>query len=116
VNVSIASTEVHTVRELISKIYQEARQKVMKYVMWGSYCENALEKRTPFRQAHLDGLTSQKEQGILVTLGPTKDNTKVFGIYEADDEATVSKLVESDPYWQNGIWTEYEVKEWIQAF
>jgi uncharacterized protein YciI len=24
--------------------------------------------------------------------------------------------VEADPYWQNGIWTEYEVKEWIQAF
>ncbi len=39
-----------------------------KYIMWGSYCENALEKRTPYRQAHLDGLTGQKEEGILVTL------------------------------------------------
>ena len=87
-----------------------------KYIMWGSYCENAIEKRTPYRQAHLDGLRKQKEGGILITLGPTKDNTKVFGIYEAETEATVSKLLESDPYWQNGIWTEYEVKEWIQAF
>jgi uncharacterized protein len=87
-----------------------------KYIMWGSYCDNALEKRTPYRPAHLAGLTSQKEQGILVTLGPTKDNTKVFGIYEAESEATVRQLVESDPYWQNGIWTEYEIKEWIQAF
>ena len=84
--------------------------------MWGSYCENALEKRTPHRQAHLDGLTSQKEQGILVTLGPTKDNTKVFGIYEAESEAAVRQLVEGDPYWKNGIWTEFEIKEWIQAF
>ncbi|MGK7952608.1 MAG: YciI family protein [Xenococcaceae cyanobacterium] len=87
-----------------------------KYIMWGSYCENALEKRTPYRQEHLNGLAGQKEKGILITLGPTKDNTKVFGIYEAEDEATVRKLVEADPYWQNGIWTEYEVKEWIQAF
>ncbi len=87
-----------------------------RYIMWGSYCENALEKRSPFRQAHLDGLASQKEQGKLITLGPTKDNTKVFGIYEAADEASICKLIESDPYWQNGIWTEYEVKEWIQAF
>ncbi|MEL6930346.1 MAG: YciI family protein [Cyanobacteria bacterium J06600_6] len=87
-----------------------------KYIMWGSYCENALEKRTPHRQAHLDGLTSQKEQGILVTLGPTKDNTKVFGIYEAESETTVRELVEGDPYWENGIWTEFEIKEWIQAF
>ena len=87
-----------------------------KYIMWGSYCENALEKRTPYRQEHLDGLGSQKERGILMTLGPTKDNTKIFGIYEAESEDMVRQLVTSDPYWQNGIWTEYEIKEWIQAF
>ena len=52
-----------------------------KYVLWGSYCENALEKRIPYRQAHLQGLQVQKDQGILLSLGPTTDNTKVFGIY-----------------------------------
>ena len=87
-----------------------------KYIIWGSYCENAIEKRAPYRQAHLDGLDDQKERGILITLGPTKDTTKVFGIYEAEDEAMVRQLIENDPYWKNGIWTEYEVKEWIQAF
>jgi uncharacterized protein YciI len=87
-----------------------------KYVVWGSYCENVLEKREPYRQAHLDCLAKQKESGVLITIGPTKDVTKVFGIYDAEDEATVRQLIESDPYWQNGIWTEYQVKEWIQAF
>jgi len=87
-----------------------------KYVLFGTYCENALEKRTPYRQSHLDGLAKQKQDGILITLGPTKDNSKVFGIYEAEDEGIVKSLIESDPYWQNGIWTDYEVKEWIQAF
>lgn len=86
-----------------------------KYVMWGSYCEAVLEKRAPFRQAHLDGLAQQKESGVLVTIGPTKDVTKVFAIYDAPDEATVRALVEGDPYWENGIWTEYDVLEWIQA-
>ena len=84
--------------------------------MLGSYCENVLEKRAPYRQEHLDGLAKQKEDGILVTLGHTKDTTQVFGIYEAADEATVRELVENDPYWKNGIWTEYFVKEWVQAF
>lgn len=87
-----------------------------KYIMWGTYCEDVIEKRTPYRQAHLDGLVAQKETGMLITIGPTKDLTKVFGIYEAEDEATVRQVVEADPYWQNGIWTEYSVKEWIQAF
>jgi uncharacterized protein YciI len=86
-----------------------------KYVMWGSYCEDVLEKRKPHRKAHLDGLAAQKERGVLITIGPTKDVTKVFGIYEAEDEATVRQLIELDPYWQNGIWTEYDVREWIQA-
>lgn len=87
-----------------------------KYVMWGSYCADVLEKRAPYREAHLAGLAQQKADGVLVTLGPTADVTRVFGIYEAESEAVVRALVEADPYWQNGIWTEYEVKEWVQAF
>lgn len=87
-----------------------------KYVMWGSYCENVEEKRAPYRQAHLDGLKAQKEAGTLLTIGPTKDLKQVFALYDAPDEKTVRELVENDPYWQNGIWTEYQVKEWIQAF
>ncbi|MDX2231531.1 MAG: YciI family protein [Leptolyngbyaceae cyanobacterium bins.349] len=86
-----------------------------KYVMWGTYCQDVLEKRSPYRQAHLDGLAQQKADGILLTIGPTQDVTQCFGIYEADNEAIVRQLIESDPYWQNGIWTEYQVKEWIQA-
>ncbi|NCJ08251.1 hypothetical protein GS597_17400 [Synechococcales cyanobacterium C] len=87
-----------------------------KYVMWGSYCENVLEKREPFRQAHLEGLAAQKAVGTLITLGPTEDLKKVFGIYEADSEVAVRQWIESDPYWKNGIWTDYEVHAWIQAF
>lgn len=87
-----------------------------KYIMWGSYCEDALTKRTPYRQAHLEGLAKQKEQGILITIGPTVDNTEVFAIYEASNPEKVRKLVENDPYWLNGIWTQYQIKEWIQAF
>src|SRR4028119_1059751 len=91
-------------------------KNMTKYVMWGSYCEDVLEKRAPFREAHLAGLATQKESGVLITIGPTKDLTKVFAIYEAEDEAAVRQLVEADPYWVNKVWTEYDVKEWIQAF
>ena len=86
-----------------------------KFVIWSSYCENVLEKRAPYRQAHLEGLNQQKERGILVTIGPTADLSQVFAIYQAASESEVRELIESDPYWQNGIWTEYQVKEWIQA-
>jgi uncharacterized protein len=86
-----------------------------KYILFGSYCEDVLEKRAPYRDAHLAGLKQQQESGVLITLGPTQDLTQVFGIYEAEDEAAVRSLIENDPYWKHGIWTEYPVKEWIQA-
>lgn len=86
-----------------------------KYVLWGRYCENVLEQRAPYRQAHLDRLAQLKQAGQVITIGPTQDLTRVFGVYAAETAAAARQLVEEDPYWQNGIWTEYELIEWIQA-
>jgi uncharacterized protein YciI len=88
----------------------------MKFVLWGTYCDNALEKRTPFREEHLAGLRQQKESGVLITLGPTETSSHVFGIYEADSREQVEELVHGDVYWHNGIWTAVEIHPWIQAF
>ena len=88
----------------------------MKFVLWGTYCANALEQRTPYREEHLAGLRRQKEEGVLITLGPTEASTHVFGIYEAENQAAVEALVKNDVYWRNGIWTAVEVHPWIQAF
>ncbi|MCX5968413.1 MAG: YciI family protein [Cyanobacteria bacterium] len=88
----------------------------MKFVLWGTYCANALERRTPYRQEHLEGLQVQKEAGLLLTLGPTADNTQVFGIYEAESQEQVEALLHNDIYWRQGIWTEVRVYPWIQAF
>ena len=90
--------------------------ELKKFVMWGSYCDNVLEKRAPFRQAHLDNLKALHEAGTLLTVGPTQDVTKVFSVYVTTDMAAARNLVESDPYWQNGIWTDYEIHEWIQVY
>jgi uncharacterized protein YciI len=88
----------------------------MRFVLWGTYCDNALEKRAPYREEHLRGLQRQKDDGILITLGPTEGSTHVFGIYEAESIDVVEQLLEADVYWRNGIWTEFRVYPWIQAF
>lgn len=87
-----------------------------KYVLFGSYCTDVLTLRVPFREAHLTRLKQFKAEGKVLTIGPTKDLTKVFGVYEAPDETTARQWVEEDPYWLEGIWTEYTLMEWIQAF
>ena len=88
----------------------------MRFVLWGTYCDNALEKRGPYREEHLAGLQGLKDAGTLITLGPTEGSTHVFGIYEAGSKEEVEALVKADVYWRNGIWTEVQVYPWIQAF
>ncbi len=87
-----------------------------RFVLWGTYCNNAQEKRIPFREKHLTRLSTLKQEGTLITLGPTKCNTHVFGIFEAPSVDFVEQLLEEDVYWKEGIWTELKVYPWVQAF
>lgn len=87
-----------------------------RFVLWGTYCENVLEKRAPFRDEHLARLQHLKDNGSLVTLGPTTDLSRVFGIFEADSAAAAEELVKADVYWREGIWTRVEIHPWTQAF
>ena len=87
-----------------------------RFVLWGTYCENALEKRAPFRDEHLDRLSTLKQKGILITLGPTKCSRYVFGIFEAQSLKEVEDLLKEDVYCKEGIWTSFKVYPWTQAF
>jgi uncharacterized protein YciI len=87
-----------------------------RFVLWGTYSSDVLERRGPYREEHLAGLRLQKQEGVLITLGPTACTTRVFGIYEAESQEQVEALVKGDVYWRKGIWTSVEIYPWIQAF
>ena len=86
------------------------------FVLFGTYCENAISKRTPFRDEHLTRLNKLKEKGILITLGPTKCTRYVFGIFKGSNIDQIKNLLEDDVYWKEGIWTSIDVYPWTQAF
>ncbi len=87
-----------------------------RFVLWGIYCANALEKRTPFREEHLNRLATLKENGTLITLGPTTSSSHVFGIFEGNSIEEIRDLIKDDIYWKKRIWTDIEVYPWTQAF
>ena len=87
-----------------------------RFVLFGTYCKNAIAKRAPFRDEHLSRLSKLKEEGILITLGPTKCNRYVFGVFEASTIDDVKKLLEQDVYWKEKIWTSLDIYPWTQAF
>jgi uncharacterized protein len=101
---------------LLSTKYLKGDGLVARFVLWGTYCDGALQKREPFRDEHLAGLRTLKERGILITLGPTEGSTHVFAIFESDSKASVCALLEQDVYWREGIWTQLDVYPWVQAF
>ena len=86
-----------------------------KFVVFGKYCEDAIIKREPFREKHLNRLKSLKDRDILVTLGPTKCTKYLFGIFNAIDEKQLRDFIEEDIYWEKGIWTSYDIYPWVQA-
>ena len=87
-----------------------------KFVVFGRYCEDAIIKREPFRERHLNRLKNLKDRDILVTLGPTKCTKYLFGIFNANNENELKDLIEEDIYWKKDIWINYHIYPWIQAF
>ena len=71
-----------------------------KFIVYGKYCEYAINKREPFRKQHLNRLIDLKNKNILVTLGPTKCTKYLFGIFNANDKNELRELIEKDIYWQ----------------
>ena len=90
--------------------------KMEKFVVFGEYCEDAIIKRRPVREQHLNRLKELIDSNILVTLGPTKCTKYLFGIFQANNENQVIDLIEDDIYWKKGIWINYDIYPWIQAF
>ena len=87
-----------------------------KFIVFGNYCEDAINKREPFREQHLNRLSILKDRNILVTLGPTKCTKYLFGIFNSKNENELKELIEKDIYWQEGIWISFDIYPWIQAF
>ena len=87
-----------------------------KFVVFGVYCKDAINKREQFRTQHLERLKNLKDRNILVTLGPTKCTKYLFGIFNANDKNELRELIEKDIYWQEGIWISFDIYPWIQAF
>ena len=87
-----------------------------KFIVFGKYCEDAIIKREPFREQHLNRLKNLKDRNILVTLGPTKCTKYLFGIFNAYDENQLRNFIEEDIYLKKGIWTKYNFYKWVQAF
>jgi len=84
------------------------------YIVQYEYVENVLEKRAPYREAHLAHAGKQLQNGNLI-LGGALDHppTGALLIFRNLKPDEIEPFIKQDPYVINGIVTKYTIKPYI---
>ncbi|KAL1498806.1 hypothetical protein AB1Y20_014111 [Prymnesium parvum] len=76
-----------------------------------SYCDDAVERRQPFREAHLQAAEAAASRGDLLLGGALAQ--PVDGALLAFANASAARsFAEEDPYVKGGVVTNWTVREW----
>lgn len=83
----------------------------MKYAAIIEYIQDK-EKIANIRPAHREYLKGLLSDGKLASSGPFMDDSGALIIYEADSPDAAESLLQGDPFHQNGIFVQYEIRPW----
>jgi len=65
-----------------------------------------------FRPVHRQYLASLRESSQLAASGPFTDDSGALIIYEAATREDAEKLLQGDPFYENGIFLHYVLRPW----
>ncbi len=72
-----------------------------------------LERRKPFREAHLALVRQHHQQGRIVMAGAFQPPDGALLVFRVESPAEVEAFVKADPYVKNGVVTGWRIREWI---
>lgn len=85
----------------------------MYFILFYDYVENVVERRAPFREAHLALTRQYIDRSELVLGGAYNDPADGAAlVFKVEDRAKVEEFVEKDPYVLNGLVTGWRIREW----
>ena len=78
------------------------------------YVPDYLERRTPYRPAHFAAARAAADRGDLFLAGACTDEGTPLGVlvFKVTDRTTVEDFARADPYVQNGLVSNWQVREW----
>lgn len=84
------------------------------FVLQYSYVPDILEKRTPFREAHLSAANALVDSGRLVMAGALTDpvDSALF-IFKGHSKEEIEEFVKGDAYNVNGLVTEWKIRPYM---
>jgi len=74
--------------------------------------DNFVERRQPYRQAHLALVDAAHREGRLLLAGALKPADGALLVFRADTASEVERFANADPYVANGLVTAWRVREW----
>jgi uncharacterized protein YciI len=83
----------------------------MKYAAVIEYAQDK-DKILALRPVHRQYLAGLRERGQLAASGPFTDDSGALIIYEAASAEEAEKLLQGDPFCQNGIFVKYVLRPW----
>ncbi|MGH3904375.1 MAG: YciI-like protein [Pseudonocardiaceae bacterium] len=77
------------------------------------YVDDIVERRAPFREAHLALVSEAHERGVMLMAGALADpvDGAVF-VFTTDDRAVAEDFVTRDPYVLEGLVTSWRIRLW----
>lgn len=83
----------------------------MYYALFYDTVPDYLERRTPFRGAHLAHAEAAVRAGRML-LGGALTPSGALIVFKCDSPAVVEQFAREDPYVRNGVVTGWRVQEW----
>jgi uncharacterized protein YciI len=82
------------------------------FALFYDTADNFVERRQPYRQAHLAKVDAAHRAGTLVLAGALKPADGALLVFRTDDVGEVERFAAADPYVVNGLVTGWRVREW----
>jgi uncharacterized protein len=83
------------------------------YLLIYHVVEDYVTRRVPFREEHLRLAREAHSRGQLILGGALADPVdKALLVFYCEDHGTVDAFVRADPYVQNGLVLQWEIRPW----
>jgi len=83
------------------------------YILFYKTVENYIERRAPYRDAHLAYANAAHERGELVMAGALDEPAdSAVLVFKGEGPSAAEKFAQNDPYVKDGLITEWRVRPW----
>jgi uncharacterized protein len=85
----------------------------MYYILLYDVVEDYINRRTPYRDAHLTVATAAQQRGELIMAGAFADPVDGAAlVFRTDDPSVPERFAREDPYVKNGLVKNWRVRAW----